>query len=443
MNAYLLNLWDKARNSYWLVPGLIALGSLCLSYLMPLVDSAVGEANIELPEWVRTTTDTARATLSAMGGAMITVTGTVFSITIVTLSLTSQQFGPRLLRRFMHDLPTQITLGVFLSTSLYCLLLLRVVESREDGLVAPHISISVAVAFTVLSMMMLIVYIHHVAVLIQAPNVVASVARDLDSAIDRMFPERLGEEEDPPNHGDESPPESEGIVLFSHQEGYMQALAAEDLMSWARAEDLIVRLQERPGSFVVRDAPVAEVWRRGLSDQSRDDLEQHFNSLFIVGERRTPRQDVECAVDELAEVAVRALSPGVNDPFTAATCVDRLGASLARFAERRVPDAYRYDDDGVLRVITRPIDLGNMLEAAFNQIRQYSRDSVAVTIRLLESLEIVASRASTPDDTAAVRAHAEMIVRGSESLPEEFDKRGIRERYERVLKAMQTHQNAT
>lgn len=438
MNAYLLNLWDKARNSYWFVPGVIALGALLLAYTMPIVDTKVGEAGVELPEWVRTTTDTARATLSAMAGAMITVTGTVFSITMVTLSLTSQQFGPRLLRRFMHDLPTQITLGVFLSTGFYCLLLLRVVESHEDGLVAPHLSILAAVVFTVLSMMMLIVYIHHVAVMIQAPNVVASVARDLDAAIDRMFPERVGVEDEDPARQDESPPESEGLLLFSCREGYMQALAADDLMCWAREQDLIVRLQERPGSFVVRDAPVAEVWRRGPSDASREDLEKHFNSLFIVGERRTPRQDVECAVDELAEVAVRALSPGVNDPFTAANCVDRLGASLARFAERRVPDARRYDDDGVLRVVTRPIGLANMLEAAFNQIRQYSRDSVAVTIRLLEALEIIASRVSQPDDAAAVQTHAEMIVRGSESLPEEFDKRGIRERYERVQAALAT-----
>lgn len=434
MNAYLLNLWDKARNSYWFVPGAIALCALTLAIVLPLVDRAIGPDEDRLPDWIRTTTETARATLSAMGGAMITVTGTVFSITIVTLSLTSQQFGPRLLRRFMHDLTTQVTLGVFLSTGFYCLLLLRVVESREDGLVAPHLSVLAGVVFTVLSMMMLIVYIHHVAVLIQAPNVVASVAADLDDAIDRMFPERLGEADDKqPRREPAQPPDSQGLVLRSSKEGYMQALAADSLMEWARRDDLVVRLRSRPGSFVARDAPVAEVWRRQPTDDTREDLQRRFNELFIVGERRTPRQDVECAVDELVEVAVRALSPGVNDPFTAVNCVDRLGASLARFAQRRIPPAERHDDDGVLRVIARPIALDNMLEAAFNQIRQYGRDSVAVTIRVLEALATIADRVATPADRDAVRAHAEMVVRGAETLPEEFDKHGIRDRYEQVL----------
>ena len=137
MRTYLLNLWDALRTSYWFVPSLLATGTAIIAIGLPVVDRSLLESQIELPEWVRTTPDTARTTLSATAGAMIAVTGTVFSITIVTLSLTSQQFGPRLLRRFMYDLTTQITLGGFLSTGFYCLLMLRVVESGEGGLSAP------------------------------------------------------------------------------------------------------------------------------------------------------------------------------------------------------------------------------------------------------------------------------------------------------------------
>ncbi len=125
MKTYLLNLWDSLRSSYWFVPSLCALGAILLSVLLPLLDAAVARAGWSLPEWVQTTTPAARATLSVMAGSMVAVTGTVFSITIVTLSLASQQFGPRLLRRFMYDLVTQVTLGVFLSTGIYCLLILQ------------------------------------------------------------------------------------------------------------------------------------------------------------------------------------------------------------------------------------------------------------------------------------------------------------------------------
>ena len=193
MKTYFLNLWDTARTSYWFVPSIFAATALILSFGMPLVDESILNSGIQLPEWIFTTTSTARTTLSAMASAMIAVTGTVFSITIVTLSLTSQQFGPRLLRRFMYDLTTQVTLGVFLATGFYCLLMLRVVESQVNGLVAPHLSVLVAVVFAILSMAMLIVFIHHIAMLIQAPNVVAAVARDLDDAILRLFPEKIGE----------------------------------------------------------------------------------------------------------------------------------------------------------------------------------------------------------------------------------------------------------
>ena len=193
MKTYFLNVWDTWRSSYWFVPTLFAVGAVLLSLTLPLLDAAIAKSGWSQPEWIRTTTPTARSTLSAMAGAMVAVTGTVFSITIVTLSLTSQQFGPRLLRRFMYDLPTQVTLGVFLSTGLYCLLVLRIVEHHDGGAAAPHLSVLVAVMLSVLSMAMLIVFIHHVAMLIQAPHVVAAVARDLDDAIARLFPEEIGD----------------------------------------------------------------------------------------------------------------------------------------------------------------------------------------------------------------------------------------------------------
>jgi uncharacterized membrane protein len=440
MRTYLLNVWDALRASYWFVPSLFALSVLLLSFALPTLDSVIADSTIQLPGWILTTTDTARSTLSAMAGALLAVTGTVFSITIVTLSLTSQQFGPRLLRRFMYDLATQVTLGVFLSTGLYCLLLLRAVEHQNGDISVPHLSILVAVAFCVLSMALLIFYIHHVAMLIQAPHVVAAVAHDLNDAIDRLFPEKM---EDPAKieaqirRGREQAKQlgDDRIVVESKQVGYVQAIDGEALRSLADRFACVITLDARPGNFVALNAPIADVRLGGgrkLEPSDREYLIETLNESLIVGRRRTPRQDVECAVDELVEVAVRALSPGINDPFTAVNCIDHLGSALSRLAQRELSITHYCDDEGRLCVITNPVCFSDVLDAAFNQIRQYGRDSVAVTIRMLEAFECIARQVQRPEDRAAVRDHANMILRLGDAFDEAHDQRQVQDRHDRV-----------
>ncbi|MEZ6071284.1 MAG: DUF2254 domain-containing protein [Pirellulales bacterium] len=446
MKAYFFNLWDSARTSFWFVPSLFVVSAITLALLMPLVDSTVAEAGWDLPEWIHTETDTARSTLSSLLGAMVAVTGTVFSITVVSLSLASQQFGPRLLRRFMYDLPTQVTLGVFLATAFYCLLLLRVVESRRDGVTVPHLSVLVAVIFAVMSMMTLIVFIHHVSTLIQAPHIVAAVAVDLDDAIDRLFPERIGgvaSDRDATNVSGRAQADALGddyVTIPATKAGYILARGGEGISDLSREEHLVVRLELRPGHFMSPDVPLAHVWtaRSESGDElDHDEITERLNDKVIVGVRRTPRQDVECAISELVEVAVRSLSAGINDPFTAINCVDRLGASLARLAEREMVSPYRLDDEGRLRVVATTATFGSLLDASFNMIRQYGRDSVAVTIRMLETLASVALRVHRDDDRLALARHAEMVARNAESYPEENDRRHVRDRLERFYAANQ------
>jgi uncharacterized membrane protein len=412
-----------------------------LSLTVPLLDAAIATSGWSLPGWIRTTTPTARATLSAMVGAMVAVTGTVFSITIVTLSLTSQQFGPRLLRRFMYDLPTQVTLGVFLSTGLYCLLILRIVEHHDGGAAAPHLSVLLAVMLSVLSIAMLIVFIHHVAILIQAPHVVAAMARDLDDAIARLFPEEIGDAVRDEQHQNGDRRDQAGrlgenyLVVRSTRDGYIQAIDEDGLMQLARERDLVFRLRCRPGNFIAIGSPLADVWRCGdpsARESNTGDLTATLNETVIVGIQRTPRQDVECAIEELVEIAVRALSPGINDPFTAMNCIDRLGAALGRFAERKLPAAYCCDEEGRLRIIVGTVSFANALDASFDQIRQYGHNSVAVTIRLLEALASVAEHVQRDEDRAVVKLHAEMVSRHTESFSEEHDKRQMVERFQKV-----------
>lgn len=440
MKTYLLNVWDSLRSSYWFVPSLFVIGAIALSVVLPMVDRQLSVWQVSVPESIPTTTEAARATLSLIASAMLSITGTVFSITVVTLSLASQQFGPRLLRRFMYDLITQATLGTFLSTGFYCLLILRLVEEHDEKLTAVDFSVFAAVLFAFFSMVMLIVFIHNIAMLIQAPQVVAAVSADLNASIDRLYPEKIGRpnphesQNGPSSEGQEKTPDCEnGSVLLATQEGYIQAVDGAGLLRLAQEHDLVIRLHRRPGDFLAVGTRLAHVL--ALAETPSDDdvakrLGDQLNDCVIVGVRRTPRQDVECAVSELVEVAVRALSPGINDPFTAINCIDRLGASLGRLAERQEPPSNRYDESGRLRVIAKGASFGDVLDASFNQIRQYARDSVAVTIRLLDTLTAIAEHLQRPEDRQAVLRHAEMVLHVGEAFPEENDREDVRSCFE-------------
>jgi len=256
----------------------------------------------------------------------------------------------------------------------------------------------------------------------------------------RLFPDKIGQPASDSKHATAAIEQVAALgdstfVVRSTKEGYIQAIDGERMMQVAGDRDVVLRLRLRPGNFIGIDAPLADVWKTVdsvVEDISVDDLTEVINDTVIVGMRRTPRQDVECAIDELVEVAVRALSPGINDPFTAMNCIDRLGASLGRLAERELPSPYRCETDGRLRVITRPVAFADVLDAAFNQIRQYGRDSVAVTIRLLEALASIAEHVQRDVDRDAVRLHAALIANAAESFSADRDQDAVRSRLEQV-----------
>ncbi len=428
MKTWLANRWDDVRTGFWFVPSLIIIAAVVLAFVAPLADRWLGG----VPEWFQFTASAATALLTTLAGAMITVAGVVFSVTVVTLSITSSQFGPRLLRTFLSEPVSQAALGVCLGSGLFCLLLLRKLGTDPT---VPHLSIALGVVLCVAAVGVLVYFIHRVTRVVQADHVVADVARDLDNAIARLFPEEIGEgglaagaDAGDAELADE---QADWAAVHAEQDGYLQAVNHEELMALVAEHDLVVRVDCRPGDFIVAEMPLARAHPR---QRLADDVEDELKGCFLVGDGRTPRQDVECAVDDLVEVALRALSPGINDPFTAMRCVDRLGATLSRLATRKIPSPYRYDEAGNLRVVARGWTFANVLDAAFNPIRQYGRTSVSVTIRLLEALTTIAGQASRDEDRTAVRRQAEMIRAGAEeSLAEPRDVADMCERYEQFL----------
>lgn len=436
MRVQILNSLDRARSSFWFLPAVMAGGAVALAFASVAVDGQVTDWMTINWGWAfGGGAEGASSLLGAIAGSMITIAGVVFSMTLVALSLASSQLGPRLLRVFMRDTTTQMALGTFVATFLYCLLVLRTIRRADEVAFIPHLSVAVSVLLAVVSMGVLIYFIHHVSLSIQANEMVARVGRELTDGIERLFPENAGPEAprnptDTPDTGFLDALEREGRPVGSADDGYLQLIDGDALMALAEEEDVVFRLERRPGDYVVPSRPLVRVWP---GDRVTDRLIHRVNSAFSMGNQRTSTQDIEFVVNQLVEIAIRALSPGVNDPFTAVTCVDRLGSALCRLAQREMPSSYRYDAEDQLRVIAPAITFSDITDAAFDQIRQYGRSSFTVTVRLLETIGVVTGYAHRPHDRAVLRRHADMIVRGaSEGLPEAEDRRVVEEHYHRV-----------
>ena len=441
MSVRLGRLWEGLRSSYWFLPSVMALGAVALAFGMIQVDKLSQGGAIEKLGWIYTGgPDGARAVLSVVAGSVMSTAGVTFSITIAALSLASSQFGPRLLSNFMRDTGNQVVLGTFLATFIYCLLVLRtVVGGDEAGRFVPNYSVTLGVALGLASLGVLIFFIHHVAVSIQAPNIVAEVGEELHHSIDRLYPRQIGQGGSAQRQArieDEVPPDFEhrSTVIGARRSGYLQAVEEDEVMDIARKYDLLLRTERRPGDFVLVDEPLVRAWP---GDRVDDDLAKRLRKVFMVGARRTQTQDAEFSVNQLVEVAVRALSPGINDPFTAISCLDQLASGLCHLAQREIPSAFRLDDQGKLRVIaTGTTSFAGIVDSALNQIRQYGRSSASVTIRLLEEIERVLHCTSDDRYRAILLKHADMVAQGGrEAIPEGQDRLDLEARYQAVLRA--------
>ena len=436
MKTQIFKYLDRIHSSFWFIPVVMSVVAVALAFVTVSLDRP-------MTDWMRTAwgwtfnggAEGASAVLGTVAGSAITIAGVVFSMTLVALSLTSSQLGPRLLRNFMRDTTTQVVLGTFVATFLYCLLVLRTIRRAEEITFVPHLSVTLGVLLAVVSVGVLIYFIHHVSVSIQANEIVARVGTELIEGVDRLFLEHI--DQGAPRIPLE-PPDARFLVTFDREalpvnaaaDGYLQFIDMNALMSLAIQEDAIIRLERRPGHYIITGCPLVLIWP---GNRVSNQLTQQVNSTFALGHQRTPGQDIEFAVSQLVEIAVRALSPGLNDPFTAIACVDQLASALCYLAQRDPPSPYRHDQEDQLRVIATAVTFPTITNRAFNQIRQYGRSSAAVTIRLLEVIAVITSFAHRSEDRAALLRHAEMITRGArDGLPEEEDRLAVKDRFHAV-----------
>lgn len=402
--AWLLHHWDALRGSYWFFPGLMAgLSGASALAVVELDRGLAAESAILAPWLTKVSADGARAVLSTVAGSMITVTGVVFSITVVALTLTSSQFGPRLLRSFFRDRGSQVAFGTFLATFCYSLLVLRAVGTPER---VPYLATLGSVILAIASLVVLIFFIHHAASSIQASSVIAAVAQEIREQIPTLFPESLGED-----RADRSPEqnwaradeiERRGRTITTDAEGYVRVLDEDAILRQAHDRDALIRLDARPGDFVTRGTSIARVLPPEVVDA---DFAVSLRNACLLGDHRTPVQDLCFLTDQLAEMAVRALSPGVNDPKTAVECIHRLGGVVAQLTDRSMPSEFRHDSTGRLRVIVAPTRFEAVVASCFDAIRRHGAHDPQVVVALLDAIATSVRVCSSAERLGVLEEH--------------------------------------
>ncbi len=431
----LTRLWE----SFWFLPALLCLLAAVLAEGLVTLDEQVlgSDAGLFDVLFYRVGASGSRDLLGAIAGSMLAVASTTFSITIAVLALSSSTYGPRLVRNFMTDRGNQLVLGVFLSTFLYALMVLRSVRTEDDngdGFV-PHVATNVAVLLAVVAIGVLVYFIHHISDSIQVATLARRVRDELRSCVEQMYPAQAGAgvEDTSRAAGQADLPaglERDGVVVRAPHPGYVQGVDEEGLLQLATERDLVVLLRVRPGAYVVGGSEVAVLWP---PDRVDDEAGDALVATLHVTDARTPRQDIEFAVQQLVEMAVRALSPSTNDPYTAINALDDLSSGLVLLATRATPSPQRYDDDEHLRIVSSRPTLEDLLDQVFDAMRLYAVEHPSVLHRTLELGERVGGASSDPRVHERLRLNVRVLVDAySRSDPQQHDLDLLRRRAARL-----------
>ncbi len=356
----------------------------------------------------------AQVILGAIAASIMTVVSIVFAILLMTLTLASMQFSPRIIVSFAKDRVTQWTLGMFLGTFCYCMAALPAARSRPTPF-SPVATVMGAMLLALACVAWLLFFIHHISRAISVSHIVDRIAAETEAVIDDLMPEQRQKQA----VFDEEPRELStwDVPLLSEKSGYIRFVDTGRLVALAKANHVKVRAVRRVGQFVPAGTPLLLAYKGDrLTPESRDEM----LGAFDLGPSRTLQQDVEFGVLQIVDIALKAISPAVNDPTTGVTCVDQLSRILIRFASREPHPGVLYDPPGILRVAIAWVDFDRLLNSAFEQIRLYSRSDLAVSMRLLRALNDIMSTTSDPGYRQALHQLGQRIVDGcADRLKEE------------------------
>jgi uncharacterized membrane protein len=433
-------LLSNLRSSFWYVPSLVVADSIIIALALIEADAVWGDRwSAQVPRLFGIGAEGARQMLSTLAGSMMTIMGITFSMTLVALSLASTQYTSRILRNFMRSGITQGTLGIFAGIFAYCLIVLRSIRSGEAAFV-PSLAVFFAFVLALAGVVVLVYFIHHIASSIQASSILASVAKETMAAIERLFPEKLGQGPDKVG-GKESQPvlplldERTWYPVPSEVSGYVQSVDDDALLRLAQDRKTIVRMEHGVGAFVVQDTPLASL---ALAYPPDRETISALHGIYDISSHRTIEQDPAFGIRQIVDIALRALSPGINDTSTAVMCVDYLTAILARLACRRFPLSYRYEGE-TLRVIAIVPTFEGLLAEAFDQIRGSAAGNVAIMMCVLGALETISSLTISPSHLRALGEQVQCIAElADRTIESAHDRMRIETRLGRVRQAIES-----
>mgnify|MGYP001187733484 CR=1 FL=1 len=414
--------WDRLKVSFWFAPALMALGAMLLAWSIYWVDSHIPNEVLENSRFVLAgTASELRTALLGIAGTVLATAGVVFTLLTLPLSTVAAQYGSRLLRLFLGDRTTQLVLGMFVATFVYCIAAALSIPPAEVERESPQLTASVGLYLMLATFATLILLVQHISTMLQAPNIAAAAGAELLAVVraantaDVIRDDgAMGESANRPDVQDDlaSLTETVGYPVQVSNTGYIQFIDPDILLALARNKDVVIRLLHKPGCFVGSGAVVALVWPAGRVDAQLDKL---LRRAFQIGSGRTPTQDIEYAVNQLTEMAVRAMSPAINDPFTAMTCLDHMGDGLATFIQQGENGSHYFDQDGKLRLILEPVTFVELLGAAFDMLRHASCDNASVLLHMLKVIEALGQVARAPTVHQVLLQHASLIQAESQA----------------------------
>ncbi|AMR27480.1 hypothetical protein A0257_10495 [Hymenobacter psoromatis] len=426
-------LWRDLNASLWFVPTLMVIVALLLAYGLVILDLRIGDKWVsDYPLLVGAGADGARGVLTAIAGSMMTVAALIFSLTLSTLAQVSSQYTSRVLRNFMSSRINQVVLGFFVSIFVYCLFVLRTIRGSNEGNFIPSLAVTGGLVLALVSIGVLVLFIHHMASSIQAANIVRNATQETEAAIARLFPKNLGDAAlpDERTHLFVQANDLTWVPVPARKNGYVQSIDSDGLLDLAGDLQGVVRMEHSVGSFVARGAALVSVARyEGRSLALTDGLIKDLNGHFSLGSQRSLEQDVGFGLRQIVDIALKALSPGINDTTTSVICIDYLGTLLAQLAASPFATPLRTDDEGQVRVVVLQPSFSSYVSTALDQIRVSGEANVAVYLRLLTAIGTAAARTREPDRHLTLRLQVDYIREAADrTLNTDYERSQVRVR---------------
>ncbi|QDK77539.1 DUF2254 domain-containing protein [Spirosoma sp. KCTC 42546] len=439
MPTRLRQYWQQLQESLWFVPGLLVLASFGLAYGLVGFDAHTSwHGEKQFPLLFASGADGARGMLSAIAGSMLTVAALAFSLTLATISQVSSQYSPRVLRNFMRDRVNQVVMGYFVGVFSYCLIVLGTIRGTDEVKFVPSTAVLAGLLLALGGVAALIFFIHHIAESLQTGTIVQHIFHETNNAINELFPDQFGEPIDDPEKAkaalDYADEQTGWRPVIARKTGYLQQINTDGLLSWATRHRVVLRIEKEMGAFIGEGSVLFSV-RSGMerSEPEEADWPDDLMEYVSIGRHRNVEQDVAFGIQQLVDITLKALSPGINDTTTAIMAIDYLGAVGERLARREFPARLRSDGKH-LRVLVRSTDFEDYIRLAFDLPRINAKGNHAVFRRLLRALALVYAATCSDDRKPILRQQAELLkTYANQTLATDYEKKNIQILYRKLV----------